>query len=149
MIITSTNNVISLPVMVIDTAHSQRGVTCANFTFATMINEVLNCQNWRTPGILSSASCRLWYECYHDKQNFSWLYISEFILRKIETSLAFLILDIFSALTSRHCHVRVIITPWILRRRSSNQRITVCHAVPMGPTKERIKGTLWPNSWIK
>jgi len=97
-------------------------------------------KNWRTPAILSSASCRLWYECYHDKQNFSWLNLSEFIFRKIETSLAFLILDI-SALTSRHCQVRIIITldAWILRWRSSNPRITVCHAVPMGPTKERKK----------
>ena len=36
------------------------------------------------------------------------LYLAELIAREIETLLAFLFLDIFSALTSRHCQVRVI-----------------------------------------
>ena len=54
---------------------ARRGETCANFTIATMNNEVLNCQNLRTTGILLSASCRLWYKCSHVKK-LQWGYIS-------------------------------------------------------------------------
>ena len=49
------------------------------------------------------------------------LYLAELISRDIETLPAVLFLDIFSALTSRHCQVRVItLDARILRRRSSN-----------------------------
>ena len=55
---------------------ARRGETCANFTIATMNNEVFNCQNLRTTGILSSVSCRLWYKCSHVKNKLQWGYIS-------------------------------------------------------------------------
>ena len=50
------NNVISLPVMVLDTARSQRGVTCANFTFAVACGMNVTTINKTSAGHISLNS---------------------------------------------------------------------------------------------
>ena len=88
------------------------------------------------------------------KQNFSWLSLTVVVFRQIYTSLAFLLLDIFSALTSRHCQVRVItLDAQIFRQRSWNNWKT--NSVIIRNTygldqRKKIKESkaLWANPFI-